>query len=112
MKTMGDFGKLSGITYSAADYSYPGQSGFKGIDPNAPDFITPGTSGFGATDILSSFLTPELKEAAITSAKSTGSEIAKFIWQEYKGRIIFASVFIIGTMLLQNYVNIKTLRKL
>ena len=89
-----------------------GSSDFGGIDPNAPDFITKGTSGFGATDILSSFLTPELKEAAITSAKSTGSEIAKYIWQEYKGRIILATLFVAGTLLLENYVNIKTLRKL
>jgi len=89
-----------------------GSSDFGGIDPNAPDFITKGTSGFGAMDILSSFLTPELKDAAITSAKSTGAEIGKYIWQEYKGRIILATIFVTGTLLLENYVNIKTLRKL
>jgi hypothetical protein len=27
MKSLGDFGQVGGITYSAADYSYPGQSG-------------------------------------------------------------------------------------
>jgi len=89
-----------------------GSSDFGGIDPNAPDFITKGTSGFGATDILSSFLTPELKEAAITSAKSTGAEIGKYIWNEYKGRIVIAGFFIVGTLLFENYINLKTFKQM
>ena len=42
--TLGDFG---GITYTEADYHYPGQSGFAGISYNPGDYVTPGTSGFG-----------------------------------------------------------------
>lgn len=109
MKQNMDFG---GITYTSGDYHTPGQSGFSGIDANSPDFITPGTSGFGATDILSSFLTPQLKDAAIISAKSTGVEIAKYIWQEYKAPIIVASTFLVATLILENIANIKIMRKL
>jgi hypothetical protein len=112
MKTMGDFGKFGGITYTSGDFHTPGQSGFSGIDLNSPDFITPGTSGLGAMDILSSFLTPELKDAAVTSAKTTGAEIAKFIWQEYKAPIIIASTFVLATLILENIANVKIMRKL
>jgi hypothetical protein len=41
---MSDF---SGITYTEADYHYPGQSGLSGISYNPGDYVTPGTSGLG-----------------------------------------------------------------
>lgn len=85
---------------------------FGGISYTTGDFVTPGTSGFGATDILSSFLTPELKQAAMVSAKSTGAEIAKYIWQEYKAPIMIASVFVLGTLIFENVANVKIMRKL
>jgi hypothetical protein len=95
------------MKYYKDDFS----SDFGGIDPNAPDFITQGTSGLGATDILSSFLTPELKSAAITSAKSTGAEIAKFIWAEYKVPIIIGGLFVVGTLFFENYANYELLKR-
>lgn len=87
------------------------QPDFGGISYTTGDFVTPGTSGFGAMDILSSFLTPELKDAAITSAKSTGSEIAKFVWAEYKVPIVLGTLFVVSTMLFENYSNVVLLKR-
>lgn len=84
---------------------------FGGISYTTGDFVTPGTSGFGATDILSSFLTPELKQAAITSAKSTGAEVMRFIWSEYKVPIVLGSAFVLGTLLFENYTNAVLLKR-
>ena len=87
------------------------QPDFGGISYTTGDFVTPGTSGLGATDILSSFLTPELKDAAITSAKTTATQITKFIWAEYKLPIMLGSAFIIGTLLFENYTNTVLLKR-
>lgn len=87
------------------------QPDFGGISYTTGDYVTPGTSGLGATDILSSFLTPELKDAAMTSAKSTATQITKFVWDEYKVPIILGSMFLIGTLLFENYTNTVLLKR-